>query len=229
MVARDIHLAELTSGRLHIPHVSTRRAVEHVRAARSRGLHVTAEATPHHLTLTDAWVYGMHGDAPDALSLAAYDTNTKVSPPLRSQDDIDAVIEALADGTIDAVATDHAPHAATDKVCTYHEAAKGINCLETAFGQVVSLVHGGRIALPALIERMSAAPARVLGLELGSLKRGWPADVVIIDPDAEWTVDPESFASKARNTPLGGVSLRGRVVATVCAGRVVFDERAASR
>ena len=226
MVARDIHLAELTGGRLHIPHVSTRRAVEHVRAAKARGLHVTAEATPHHLTLTDVWAYGLHGETQDALSLAAYDTNTKVSPPLRSQDDVDAVAGALADGTIDAIATDHAPHAMTDKVCTYHEAAKGINCLETAFAQVMSLVLGGRIALPALIERMSAAPARVLGLELGSLKRGWPADLVFIAHDAEWTVDAGLFASKARNTPLDGVGLRGRVMATICAGRVVFDARA---
>jgi dihydroorotase len=228
MVARDIHLAELTGGRLHVPHVSTRSALDHVRAAKARGLHVTAEATPHHLTLTDAWVYGMRGNSPDALSLAAYDTNTKVSPPLRSQDDVDAVVEALADGAIDAIATDHAPHATTDKACTYHEAAKGINCLETAFGQVMSLVHAGRTGLPTLIERMTAGPARVLGLELGSLKRGWAGDVVLFDPDAEWTVDPEQFASKSRNTPLSGVKLKGRTVATVYAGRVVFDARVAA-
>ena len=236
MVARDIHLAGLTGGRLHIAHISTRRAVEHVRAAKARGLNVTAEATPHHLTMTDAWVYGLHGEAPDALSLAAYDTNTKVSPPLRSQDDVDAVVEALADGTVDAVATDHAPHAETDKVCTYAEAAKGINCLETAFGQVMSLVHAGKLTLPTLIERMTASPARVLGpegdrdsslRELGSLLPGWPADIVLLDPEAEWTVDPKRFASKSRNTPLAGVKLKGRVVATVYAGQVVFDARVA--
>lgn len=225
MVARDIHLADLTGGRLHVPHISTRRAVEHVRAAKARGLRVTAEATPHHLTMTDAWVFGLHGDSPDALTPAAYDTDTKVSPPLRSQDDVDAVAEALAEGVIDAVATDHAPHASADKACTYHEAAKGINCLETAFGQVMALAHTGRTGLPSLLERMTAGPARVLGLQLGSLRKGWPGDVVIFDSDADWTVDPEQFASKGRNTPLSGVKLRGRVVATVYAGRVVFDAR----
>jgi dihydroorotase len=229
MVARDIHLAELTGGRLHVPHISTRRAVEHVRAAKARGLHVTAEATPHHLTMTDAWVYGLHGESPDALPLTAYDANTKVSPPLRSQDDVDAVVGALADGTIDVVATDHAPHAETDKACTYEEAAKGINCLETAFGQVMSLVHMGRLKLPALLDRMSAGPARVLGLELGALKKGWPADIVLLDPDAEWAVDPQQFASKSRNTPLAGVKLKGRVVTTICAGRVAFDSRVGVR
>jgi dihydroorotase len=227
MVARDIHLAELTGGRLHVPHISTRRAVEHIRAAKARGLHVSAEATPHHLTLTDAWVYGLHGGSPDALSPAAYDTDTKVSPPLRSQDDIDAVVEALADGTIDAIATDHAPHAQADKACTYHEAAKGIDCLETAFGQVMSLAHAGRTGLPTLIERMTAGPARVLGLELGSLKRGWAGDVVLYDPEAEWIVDARQFASKGRNTPLSGVKLKGRVMATIYGGRVVFDARVA--
>ncbi len=229
MVARDIHLAELAGGRLHVPHVSTRRAVEHVRAAKARGVRVTAEATPHHLTLTDSWAYGLHGSVPEALTLAAYDTNTKVSPPLRSQDDVDAVVGALADGTIDVIATDHAPHAQTDKACTYYDAAKGINCLETAFGQVMTLVHKGKLPLAALVERIAAAPARVLGLELGSLRPGWAADIVLLDPDGEWTVDPARFASKSRNSPLTGVKLRGRVVATLYAGAVAFDARVAAK
>ncbi len=225
MVARDIHLAELTGGRLHIPHVSTEGAVAHLRAAKARGLLITAEATPHHLTMTDTWAYSLHGDVSGALSLTAYDTNTKVSPPLRSQRDVDAVVTALAEGVIDAIATDHAPHAQTDKVCTYHEAAKGINCLETAFGQVMSLVHSGRLTLPVLIERLTVGPARVLGLDLGSLRPGMLADVVIFDPGSGWTVDPALFASKSRNTPLAGMRLIGRVVATVYSGRTVFDAR----
>ncbi len=224
MVERDIALAELTGGRLHIAHLSTRRAVEHVRRAKERGLNVTAEATPHHLTLTADWVYGLHGDIPGngGLSAAAYDTNTKVNPPLRTQDDVDALVEALAEGVIDAIATDHAPHAETDKVCTYAEAAPGLAVLETAFGSCMSLVHRGAIDLSALIERLTASPARFLGMELGSLKDGWPADLVLLDPDAEWTVDPAGFTSKGRNSPLGGVKLMGRVAATVYGGEVVY-------
>ncbi|MEX0762180.1 MAG: dihydroorotase [Dehalococcoidia bacterium] len=225
MVARDIHLAEVTGGRLHIPHVSTRRSVEHVRAAKARGLNVTAEVTPHHLTLTDAWVYGLHGETPDSVGLIAYDTNTKVNPPLRSADDVEAVIEALADGTIDFIATDHAPHAETDKVCTYAEAAHGINLLETAFGSVMSLVADGRIDLVTLIHRLTAAPAAFLGRQMGTLTQGYPADLVLLDPTAGWEVDTRQFASRSRNTPLGGVVLRGRVISTIYGGKVVHDIR----
>jgi dihydroorotase len=228
MVARDLMLAGLTGGRLHVPHLSTRQAVEAVRAAKARGAAVTAEATPHHLTLTEEWVYGLQGRVPDSLTHAAYDTSTKVSPPLRSREDTEAVAAALADGTVDAIATDHAPHAATDKACTYFEAAKGINCLETAFGQVMALAHERRVPLSRLIEGLTAAPARVLGMELGSLKTGWPGDVTLFRPDEEWIVDPARFASKSRNTPLAGITLKGRVTATVVAGKVVWDTRVPS-
>jgi dihydroorotase len=261
MVARDIALCELTGGRLHIAHVSTRAAVELVRSAKERGLNVTAEATPHHLTLTDEWVYGMKGSAPDggALPVAAYDTNTKVNPPLRSRVDVEAVVDGLRTGAVDFVATDHAPHAETEKVCTYAEAANGISNIETAFASVMSLVHAGRLTLSQLVERMSTQPARFLsgsvngrparkldhvranpgmlpssvstspasqGLlpaTLGTLKVGAPADVVIFDPDAPWTVDPARFASKGRNTPLAGVTLKGRVTATIYGGAVVWE------
>ena len=225
MVERDIALAELTAGRLHIAHLSTRRSVEAVRRAKERGLRVTAEATPHHVSITEAWVYGLAGATPDdgALTIAAYDTNTKVNPPLRTQDDVDAVVEGLADGTIDMIATDHAPHATVDKECTYQEAAHGISNIETAFGSCMVPVHAGRLALEALIERMTAAPARFLGMDLGSLKPGFPADVVVLDPAAAWSVDPSAFFSKGKNTPLAGTSLKGRVMTTVYAGEVVHE------
>ena len=225
MIARDIELAALTGGRLHVPHVSTATSVELIRAAKSRGLNITAEVTPHHLSLTENWVYGLHGEVPDSVPSVAYDTNTKVNPPLRSAADVAALIEALVDGTIDVIATDHAPHAATDKVCTYGEAAHGINVLETAFGQVMRLVHEGLISLPELIRRMTERPAGIIDAKMGSLAKGFPADLVIFDPDAEWTVDPESFASLSRNTPLAGVTLRGHVVTTIFGGRTVWDSR----
>ena len=225
MIARDIELAALTGGRLHVPHVSTAASVELIRAAKRRGLNVTAEVTPHHLSLTESWVYGLHGDVPDAVSSVAYDTNTKVNPPLRSAADVAALVEALADGTIDVIATDHAPHAATDKVCTYDEAAHGINVLETAFGQVMRLVHEGLISLPELIRRMTERPATILRTNSGSLLRGNAADIVLLDPDAEWTVDPDSFASLSRNTPLAGVKLKGRVMMTIFDGSTVWDSR----
>ncbi|MDP6273967.1 MAG: dihydroorotase [Dehalococcoidia bacterium] len=230
MVERDIALAELTGGRLHVAHLSTRRAVEAVRRAKERGLHVTAEATPHHVSITESWVYGLGGAVPEngALSTAAYDTNTKVNPPLRTNDDVDAVVEGLAEGTIDLIATDHAPHAATDKECTYIEAAHGISNIETAFGSCMVPVHSGHLALEDLIERMTAAPARFLGptagdTELGSLKVGLPADVVVLDPSADWTVEPEAFFSKGKNTPLAGTTLKGLVVTTLYAGEVVHE------
>jgi dihydroorotase len=230
MVERDIALAELTGGRLHVAHLSTRRAVEAVRRAKERGLNVTAEATPHHVSITDAWVYGLGGAVPEdgALSPAAYDTNTKVNPPLRTDDDVVAVVEGLVDGTIDMIATDHAPHAATDKECTYQEAAHGISNIETAFGSCMVPVHAGALSLEDLIERMTAAPARFLGpdaagTELGSLKPGLPADVVVLDPESEWTVDPSAFFSKGKNSPLAGTTLKGRVVTTLYAGEVVHE------
>lgn len=235
MVARDIALAELTGGRLHIAHLSTAAAVDLVRAARARGVRVTAEATPHHLTLTDTWVYGLKGvEGRSAVVLAGYDTNTKVNPPLRARADVEAVVAALAEGVIDFVATDHAPHAESEKACTYVEAANGISNLETAFASVASLLHAGRLSMPQVVERMSTAPGKFLSLGqrhgegirnagLGTLKPGSPGDVVVLDPDAEWVVDPVKFVSKGKNTPLAGMTVKGRVVATVYGGAVVWQ------
>jgi dihydroorotase len=228
-VARDIALAEETGSRLHIAHVSTRGAVEAIRRAKVRGVAITAEVTPHHLTLTDEIVaFGAEGGA--TVEGLAYDTNAKVNPPLRSPEDVAACVEGLADGTIDCIATDHAPHALIEKLCEFDDAAFGISGLETAFALCMRLVHEGALPLAVLVERLTIGPVRALALdrrvaEIGTLREGAPADIAIIDPDAEWTVEPERFASKGRNTPLAGVRLRGRVVATLAGGRLVHDAR----
>lgn len=230
MVARDIDLARLTGGRYHVAHLSTAGALELVRRAKERGMtNVTAEVTPHHLTLTDEAILGRTADGADVngafapLTSAAYDTLAKVNPPLREQHDMAAMIEGLRDGTIDLIATDHAPHNRTDKECTFHEAAFGISTLETALGQLMSLVHSNAAGLPLLIEKLTLAPARFLRRnDLGTLKQGAPADITIIDPDAEWVVDTAQFASKGKNTPLQGATLKGRVHATLVGGEVAY-------
>jgi dihydroorotase len=210
MIARDLLLAELTEGRLHIQHVSTRRGVEMIREAKARGLRVTAEATPHHLTLTDAAVEN-------------YRTDAKMNPPLRSEADREAVREALRDGTLDVIATDHAPHHYDEKEQAFDDAPFGIVGLETALGLCLTeLVHKRLIDLPTLIERMSCAPARAFALPGGTLAPGSPADVTIFDPDAEWVVDAARFLSLSRNTPFGGWRLRGRPLRTLVAGLTVW-------
>jgi dihydroorotase len=223
-VARDIALAESSGAHVHISHVSTAGAVEAIRRARKRGVRVTAEVTPHHLTLTDEVVaFGALGGR-DLL----YETNAKVNPPLRSAADVDACIGALADGTIDCIATDHAPHAIIEKLCEFDDAAFGISGLETAYGLCMKLVHAGRIDLPRLIESMTIAPVRALGLDrhvtgIGTLAAGAPADVVLLDTGLEWIVEPDLFASKGKNTPLGGVTLKGAIAATIAGGRIVHE------
>jgi len=226
MVARDIALAVLAGAHLHIAHVSTAGSVALIRAARERGAHVTAEVTPHHLTLTHEEVaFGAdHGD----FRSIEYRTNAKVNPPLRERTDVDACIEALRDGVIDAIATDHAPHALSDKQVEFDRAAAGISGIETAFGLTMQLVHAGLLPLPVLIERLTIGPARAWGLDrrpglegIGSLALGGIADVVLLDPDREWVVDPARFASQGKNTPLAGRTLRGQVIVTIAGGRVV--------
>jgi len=225
-VARDIALCRLTGGRLHVAHVSTRGAVGHLAQAKAQGLPVTAEVTPHHLLLTHEAVMRGPGEAPGGL---AYDTNAKVNPPLRTPEDVQACREALAQGVIDCIATDHAPHALEDKLCEFDLAAPGISGLETALGACLELVTAGHLTLHRLVEALTVGPVRALGLDghvpgLGTLRPGAPGDVVAIDPGREWTVDPTSFASKGKNTPLAGRRLRGQAVLTVCGGKVVWQE-----
>ena len=209
MAIRDILLARLTGGHVHLCHMSTRGSVELIRWGKERGINVTAEVCPHHLSLTDEAVEG-------------YDTNAKMNPPLRTQADVEALQTAVRDGTIDVIATDHAPHHYDEKEREFADAPNGIVGLETALAvNLTWLVHSGIIGLPLLIERMSCSPARLFKLPGGSLRKGALADVTVFDPDAEWTVDPARFVSKGRNTPYAGHVLRGRVDLTVVDGRVI--------
>ena len=226
MIARDIALAEATGGRLHVAHLSTAGSVPLIREAKSKGLRVTAEVCPHHLTITDEWAFGRKGQPAEAAGYMAYDTSTKVYPPLRSQSDVDTLIDALADGVIDCVATDHAPHDLTSKQVTYNDAAFGISVLETALGSLLELVHMNKLSMGLLIERLTVGPARILGgsySDLASLQPGTAADVVLFDPEKEWTVDTTEFESKGKNTPLEGTNLRGRAMATFANGRIVYQ------
>ena len=221
MVARDIALAEATGSHVHIAHVSTAGSVDGIRLAKSHRVRVTAEVTPHHLALTHEAIISS-GEAPGGL---AYDTNAKVNPPLRTPSDVAACIEGLRDGTIDCIATDHAPHAIQDKLCEFDSAAFGISGLETALGLALRA-----LSLEEAIPALTIGPVRALGLDhhvegLGTLSVGAPGDVVLLDPDAEWTVEPEVFASKGKNTPLAGSTLRARVMIAIYGGRIAFDGR----
>ncbi len=211
IVARDVQLAELTRGHLHVCHVSARQSVEQLRMAKEKGLRVTAEVTPHHLILTDE----MCRD---------YNTEAKVNPPLRTAEDVESVVQALVDGVIDVIATDHAPHTSEEKEQEFDYAPFGINGLETAFAlSRKALVDSGRLSLSELIDRMSCAPARIMGLEGGTLRPGSPADIVVIDPDERWIVDPSDFRSRSRNTPIAGWELVGRAHRTLVGGEVRFE------
>jgi dihydroorotase len=211
MIYRDLVLTELTGARLHIQHVSTRGGVELIRAAKARGVRVTAEATPHHIALTDA-------------AVGSYRTEAKMNPPLRSEQDRAAVREGVRDGTLCVIATDHAPHHYDEKEQAFEDAPFGIVGLETALGLVLTeLVHTGLMDIPTLVERMSCTPARAFSLPGGTLAVGSPADVTVFDPDAEWTVDPRRFLSMSRNTPFSGWTLRGRPVLTVVGGTPVWS------
>jgi dihydroorotase len=210
MVARDILLAELTGGHVHLCHMSTRGSVELIRRAKEKGLRVTAEACPHHFTLTHEACEG-------------YDTNAKMNPPLREAADRDAIRQALKDGTIDVIATDHAPHHYDAKEREFDDAPNGIIGLETALSLALSeLVSTGILSLPELILRMSTLPARIFNLPGGTLATGAPADVVIFDPELEWEVRPEEFYSKSRNTPFRGRRLKGRTEATIVGGALAY-------
>ncbi|PYP17254.1 MAG: dihydroorotase [Gemmatimonadetes bacterium] len=211
MVARDILLAGLTGGQLHLCHMSTRGSVDLIRRAKEQGLRVTAEVTPHHLALTDHACEG-------------YDTHAKMNPPLREAADVAALRSALQQGVIDCIASDHAPHAYDAKEAAFDDAPFGVVGLETAFAVAhTELVGGGVLTLPELIARMSTAPAAVFGLPGGSLTPGAPADVVVLDITARWTVDAVNFHSKSRNTPFAGRTLTGRAVLTLVGGALVHE------
>ncbi|MCL2348942.1 MAG: dihydroorotase [Planctomycetaceae bacterium] len=212
MVARDLTLAELTGGRLHVMHLSTDGAVQAVRRAKERGVRVTAEVTPHHLTLTDE-------------KLASFDSNFKMNPPLRSQRHVDECVKGLLDGTIDVIATDHAPHASEKKMQEIDRAPFGITGLETAVAVLnTRLVRPGLLSWPQLVEKMTINPARILGIPKGTLHIGADADVTIIDPERRWTVAESELHSKSKNTPFLGETLTGRVCAVVVGGKLKFEK-----
>ena len=226
MLGRDLLLAELTGGRYHCLHVTSGGSVDLIRLAKSRGANVTAEVTPHHLTLTCDVVAGR--DDPRSAALPPFDGNTKVAPPLREQADIEHLLEALRDGTIDCIATDHAPHAVHEKDIEYADAAVGFSAFETALQSVLSLVHAGQLDLAFAVRMLTHAPAQVYGLPCGTLTPGAAADVVIFDPEEETVIDPSAFRSKGRNTPLAGLPMQGVVQQTIVAGSVVYDRAAAA-
>jgi dihydroorotase len=208
MTSRDVTLAETTGGRIHIMHVSTSGSIEIIRRAKKRSVRVTTEVCPHHFTLTDE-------------CLRSFDSNYKMSPPLRGKRDVEACIAGLVDGTIDVICTDHAPHALEKKMRELDQAPFGILGLETALGLVVTqLIEPGHLSWPQAIEKMTINPAKVLGIPKGTLAVGADADVTIIDPNVEWVVDPDSFRSKSRNTPFGGYRLRGRAETVIVGGKV---------
>jgi dihydroorotase len=208
MVARDIRLAEITGGRLHIQHISTARSVELVREGKRRGVRVTAEACPHHFTLTDD-------------RLGTFDSNYKMNPPLRTWDDVEAVIGGLRDGTIEILATDHAPHAPEKKMREIDQAPFGIVGLETLIPITVhGLIEPGHLTWPEVVRKLTINPAQLLGIKKGTLAPGADADVTIIDPEARWTIDPSRFRSKSRNTPYGGWQVRGRAHTVIVAGEI---------
>ena len=210
MVARNVSLAELTGARLHLAHISTAGSVRMVREAKARGLKVTAEACPHHFTLTEELTRG-------------YNTHAKMNPPLRTMQDVQAIKEGLRDGTIDVIATDHAPHATQEKQQEFTEAPFGIVGLETALSLTLALVDEGVLTLESAVDKLATAPAKAFSLNAGTLAVGAPADVAIVDPNREWQVDPSRFRSKSRNTPFAGWKVKGRVTTTIVSGRVVFE------
>ena len=213
MTSRDIALAEATGGRLHIMHASTAGTVDAIRRAKRRGVRVTTEVTPHHFTLTDE-------------CLRSFDSNYKMNPPLRGSEHVSACIAGLVDGTIDCIASDHAPHAREKKMQELDQAPFGIVGLETALGLVVTrLIEPGHLDWPTALAKMTCNPARILGINKGTLAIGADADVTIIDPDVRWTVDPARFQSKSTNTPFGGWELRGRAEMVIVGGRIRYPRK----
>jgi dihydroorotase len=212
MIFRDITLAGLTGCRLHITHVSTAGSVELIRRAKAAGLPVTAETAPHYFSLTDEAVYG-------------YDTNAKVNPPLRTALDQAAIKEGLKDGALDAIASDHAPHSSLEKDLEFQAAAFGLIGLETSLGLSLKLVHDGVLTLSQLVAKMSRNPARILGVPGGTLAIGAPADLTLVDLNRSWTVDTKNFASKSRNCPFNGWTLKGKAVMTIVGGKIVSSEQ----
>jgi dihydroorotase len=225
MIARDIFLANLTGARLHIAHVSTKGSVKLIRQAKSDGTNITAEVTPNHLLLTEERIVSAPLQNGQEL---AYDTTAKVNPPLRTEADIEALIEGIKDGTIDAIATDHAPHTHVDKMCEFGTAAFGISSFETAFAGLLSLVHRNILDYKTLIAAMTGGPAAIINSSAGisgGLSEGKPADITVFDPSLTWTVDSNNFISRGKNTPYNGMEMKGKVLLTIAGGKPAFRDK----
>jgi dihydroorotase len=214
MIERDLRLVEMTGGRYHASHITTAESVALIRAAKARGLPVTCDTAPHYFTLTE-----------DAVG--EYRTFAKVSPPLRGERDRQALIEGIADGTIDAIASDHTPQDQDSKRLPFSAAADGIAGLETLFALSLDLVHGGRLGMRDLLQRLTAGPARILGISAGRLAKGMPADLIVFDPARTWTIDPDKFRGKCKNSPFERHPARGRVLRTMVDGRPIFVDSSA--
>jgi dihydroorotase len=237
MVARDIEMARLTGGKLHLAHISTEGSVRLIRDAKKRKINITAEATPHHILLSEDWIMGWAENeeknltGPSILSYVTkntYDTNSKVSPPLRAKKDSQAILGAINDGTIDVIATDHAPHSYFDKATTWDDAAVGISGLETALGLLMTAANKKLLTLDRMISSLTTGPVSVLGLkwkELESLKENTIADITIINPHKKWMVDSSLFLSKGRNTPLNGMELEGKIAYTIRNGEIIYTDK----
>jgi dihydroorotase len=211
MVERDTALAAETGAKLHIAHVSTADAVDTIRKAKANGIKVTAETCPHYFSLTEA-------------AVTTKGTLAKMSPPLRKEKDVEAIIQGLCDGTIDAITTDHAPHSTEEKALPFADAPNGIIGLETSLAASLTfLYHSRKLTMSDIIKLMSTNPAKILNLDTGTIKKGGKADIVIFDPNESWTVNPEKFKSKARNTPFRGMKLQGKVKYTIAGGKVVYS------
>ena len=210
--AKEVMLAEFTGAHLHVAHVSTKGSIDIVRQAKKRGVHVTCEVAPHHFTLTDEAVRG-------------YNTNAKMNPPLRSAEDREAVRQGIADGTVDAIATDHAPHHIDEKNVEFSIAMNGIVGLETALPLSLQLVEDGLIDLPKAVALLTCGPAAALGIPVGQLEEGGVADITVFDPELEWTVDAQQLVSKSKNTPFDGWQMKGAAICTIVAGKVVFTRK----
>lgn len=227
LISRDLALAKLTGSHFHAAHISTLGGAELIRLAKEQGINVTSEVTPHHLTLTEDWILGnqVSTGSGSYLTLNAYDTRSKVSPPLRTDKDIQGLLGALNAGVIDAIATDHAPHTFSDKMVPFGDATVGISNLETTFGSLMTLVHSNALSLTTLITKLTVGPAKVLGptfTEYATLAPGTTADIVIFDPNHDWIVNTNEFKSKGKNSPLEGTSLKGRVMMTIAAGELIY-------
>ena len=225
MIARDLILAENTGAQLHIPHISSSSSLDLLKIYKNMEVNVTAEVTPHHLTLNENWVYGKKGEVPDYIDEDSYDTNAKVNPPLRTISDVNDMVQGLSDGVIDIIATDHAPHSDIEKQCSFADAAHGINVLETAFSSVFDLYLNKSISMDRIIESLTSRPAEIFKLnKVGRLKKGYYADVVVIDPKAKWKVEQNKFVSKSSNTPLLETDMNSKILITIYDGKIIYKD-----